>query len=329
MLPEQVKEAGRKADELIKQQQEGKTADDPEKGPGPAPHADDDDARKASDAAGSATPPNRSEEEDWKTRYQVLEGKYRSEVPALQRRIREIETRHADLLAEHSALQREVIGKKGDAAAPKNAAAALDPERFADYGEEFQELVRQFQTQAGELQAARDELAALKGQVGDVSSRQDSTADQAFETRLDQALPEWRAWNADARWLRWLEQEEPASGLVRQVILDHAGKQRDVGRIVKLFRLWHESLGETPPRDEDKGKGKAATPDPKKGLEELIAPGGGRGGEAPQGKPTYTTKDIREFYQRKSRGDFAGKEAEATAMEQDILLASREGRIRG
>lgn len=322
-IPTQAAEAGKRADELIRQQA-GKTPEDEPSGVAPGSAADN--PNQPPDSAGPDTPPNRSEE-NWETRYRVLEGKYRKEVPDLQRQLRDSETRFADLLAEYSALQRETSGKKGGETVAPGATAPLNPDAFADYGEEFQELVRKLQQSQQELADTKTELATIKGQVGDVSNRQANTAAQTFEARLDQALPQWRKWNEDPDWVAWLGEPEAASGIVRQTILDRAGELRDVTRVVKLFQLWRQDRGLDTP--EQQGKGKASASKTNKSLEKHVVPGGDRGGE-PQapGKRIWTRREIKDFYRKKSSGGYSGRDGEAAAIEQDILTAAPEGRVR-
>jgi hypothetical protein len=64
-------------------------------------------------------------------------------------------------------------------------------------------------------------------------------------------------------------------------------------------------------------------------LMALAAPGRQREGQSsvPQDKPRYSANDIQKFYHDKTFGRYAGREQEASAIEQDILRAPLEGRI--
>ncbi|MEL7638199.1 MAG: hypothetical protein AAGU21_01025 [Solidesulfovibrio sp.] len=318
-LPKQAREAGERADALIGAMRDGKT-------PGDDPGEASDKGQAAPEEHEARDPGHPSEptEEGWKTRFHVLQGKYDAEVPNLQRQLRDLEARYAGLLAEHSALQRDAAGNKRAEADPQGMAKALDPDAFGDYGEEFQNLVKEFQRATGELAAAKDKIAALEGRVGDVSQQQASTAAQTFVSQLDAKLPSWREWNDDPRWHDWLLKSDRATGIVRQAILERAEKAHDVERIKELFTLWRESLSEAAP---DKGKGGANAPD--KRLERLVTPGKAAGSPSPgKAERVWSSGEIKEFYRKKAGGLYAGREEEAKALEEDILLASKEGRVR-
>jgi NADPH-dependent glutamate synthase beta subunit-like oxidoreductase len=64
--------------------------------------------------------------------------------------------------------------------------------------------------------------------------------------------------------------------------------------------------------------------------EALVAPGRGKAGQPQQrSQPkVWNDVDIRKFYSDLRRGVYRGREAEADAIDADIIRANAEGRVR-
>lgn len=103
----------------------------------------------------------------------------------------------------------------------------LNPADFEGYGSEMTLMVNTINTIA-------DENQYLKGQAQVINE------DKFFE-KLEQLVPDWEAINADARWLDWLKQPDPISGIQRQLLLSKARTQYDVRRVVEIFNQFKTS----------------------------------------------------------------------------------------
>jgi hypothetical protein len=63
-------------------------------------------------------------------------------------------------------------------------------------------------------------------------------------------------------------------------------------------------------------------------LDQLAAPGRAHSGtQQPASKPVYTAQDITRFYTECAAGKWRTREADRAAIDADIILAQREGRI--
>jgi hypothetical protein len=63
-------------------------------------------------------------------------------------------------------------------------------------------------------------------------------------------------------------------------------------------------------------------------LDDLAAPGRAHSaGGAPAEKPVYTAEEITRFYADVAAGRWRGRDADRIAIDADIMLAGREGRI--
>jgi hypothetical protein len=108
---------------------------------------------------------------------------------------------------------------------------------------------------------------------------------------------------ADARWYRWLEGIDHATGRVRQQLYADAmnrGNHAQARMLAEEFE--HERATGT-----------------------LVLSSYRRQFARPPEKPTYTRPQIRKFYEAHRRGELTGPEWDR--LEHDIVAASAEGRV--
>lgn len=363
---EKAIEAGKRADELIKKlagAADGKTGDvepdnkgdDPvkappvgvspeggadDKGDGPADAGGDPNAAKpATDGPGGDAGTDPQE-----TKYQVLQGKYNAEIPALQRRTRDLESRLSEQMAANSELAAKLkaateAAAKGDGPAGqdgKKDKKALDPEAYRDYGEEFQAVVTTLNETKAALDAANAEIGRLRGDVGQSMGM---AAQIGKERTLDALVPDWREVEGQQAWHDWLAEVDPLSGAPRQAFLADAYTQGDMRRVAEIIARYRSggsgpgagaaaaSGGQSAPGGDG---GKAAALQTR--LRERQAPSRS-GGESPagggQGKRVWTRSEITTFYKDSAAGVYAGRDAERQRIDNDIIAATGDGRIVG
>jgi hypothetical protein len=110
---------------------------------------------------------------------------------------------------------------------------------------------------------------------------------------------------ADARWFRWLDGIDPQTGQVRRQLLDEARKRGDHARARSFIQQFEHA----------------------RATGTLVLHSYRRSGMPPQDKPVYTRPQIAQLYSLHRRGAYAGREAEWSRIEHDIVRASAEGRI--
>jgi hypothetical protein len=110
---------------------------------------------------------------------------------------------------------------------------------------------------------------------------------------------------ADARWYRWLEDIDPATGRMRRQLFDDAMAQGDHAQARTLVEQFEHA----------RATGMF-------GFRQQIAQFA-----MPQDKPFYTRPQIAQLYSQHRRGAYIGREAEWQRIEQDIIAASAEGRV--
>jgi len=230
----------------------------------------------------------------WKSRFEVLEGKYRAEVPRYADQLRS-QAREIDTLKQ----QLDNLTK----AAPPNVA---DDELTKKYGDEFINDIRRLVPQhTDELKSKVENIERL-------------TADQMrerFFQGLTEAAPEWRKLNNDDGFLTWLSGIDALSGQPRMMMFDDANERGDVGRVAAFFNSYGRQTQSTERQPNRNDLSKEVVPDTRR-----MTP------NAPPTKKVWSETEIGRFYSDIRKG-LIPKE-EAANIERDIFAAQREGRIR-
>jgi hypothetical protein len=92
--------------------------------------------------------------------------------------------------------------------------------------------------------------------------------------------------------------------------------------VASFFKAWDELNGKSVAQTNRKAQ-------PSSQLEKQVSPGRGRSGGAgvPSESQTYSTEDIKMFFNDVRMGKYKGREDERGRIERDIFAAQREGRI--
>jgi hypothetical protein len=124
----------------------------------------------------------------------------------------------------------------------------------------------------------------------------------AVEIALQRAVPGWRAIAADPQWIRWLNAANPATGQLRQQLLDDAIEQGNVRVVVATLQRFQQEMREGWP------------------IREI-------GQEMPPraAVASYSRSEIAKNYARHQRGEITG--AAWHRLKRDTIAAAREGRV--
>jgi hypothetical protein len=177
-----------------------------------------------------------------------------------------------------------------------------------------------------DLNRRMEQLQGMAPVVQRVVANQQVSAEQSFADKLTRAIPDWTRINDDPRFHDWLLTPDDMTGLQRQTYLADAEQALDLQRVVSIFQAWKREAGVP---NAPAAPAVAAVSNASK-LEKQVAPGrASASSPAPTQKAEkqYTPADIAKFYADKLRGVYKDRAAEATAIERDIFLAQREGRV--
>lgn len=289
------------------------------------------------------------DEATFQRKYQVLQGKYNSEVPRLQRQITELqdENRATRNLIASMTEPRSRQPDPNETPAPPPAPAKLVTEKETQtFGADLIDVMRR---------VVREELPGVTAEVDrrlrPVNERIDAVAATAHKAtavakkqskeaviaHMDDHLPAWRTLNEDPEFLAWLDQVDPFSGQERGTLLVAAFERFDAPRVEAFFVGYQkEHAAVTPPTPTPDPTPVPAAPPAAAGtqvtLESMVAPGTPKPGapRTPDGadKRVWTRKEISEFYRTVNAGKFRGTPEQRKAIEADIFAAQTEGRIR-
>jgi hypothetical protein len=326
-LPRNVEEQGKLADALLQEEVTRRAAlkdgAPPAGTPGkPAPAGGSpgqpaQPAKPAPDAPPGAAAPKEETVEYWKSRFDVLEGKYNAEVPRLAAERR--------ALIEENTRLKESKSAAPSGSAPTAPAARPSEEKVKElkekYGDQFvDDFLQSFTLPAGQPPAADDKTAK---DIADLKARDTARSKREFFDGLDIKAPVWRKLNEDEKFLTWLAELDPASGRSRQDLFDDAVASFDLARVAYFFNTYGSQTGAGQPKPGgDAPKNEDATP-----PQPPIDPPKGGGDKPPAGKKMWTGKEVQQFYDDVRRGRY--KSDEVASIEQDILSAQREGRFAG
>jgi hypothetical protein len=295
MLPKAVEEANRRAEELHRQvygntEQQPAPAEEP-KAEEPAQQTEAPPQEPPKAEAPPAPPPE--EDASWRRRYEVLEGKYKAEIPRMAAELRN--------------LKAQLNEAQAKANPPAPAPSKLKPEEVEEYGEKFIDVVKRAASEVvpGDVGEIRQQVEQLKGETLRLSK-------ERFFSDLNRQAPQWERLNEDKDFLTWLAGVDPFTGQVRQDLFDQATAQMDAWRVANFFN----SYGSEQP---------AAAPEPDP-IAEQIEPPTSRVAAPPPGKKIWTTVEIGRFY-----ADVRARRVnpeDQRRIEADIFAAQAEGRIR-
>lgn len=295
MLPEAVEKQAKLAEDLHRQFY-GNTA---EAAPKEEPKAEVPVAEPAAEAPAPVDPApvasTPAEEESFKRKFDVLQGKYSAEVPRMAAEIRDLKAKLA---------QAEAALKTKESAPPQPS--RITPDEVSEYGEGFVDFVKR--AAADSVPADVGEMRATVEQLKGETVR---LARDRFFSDLAKAAPQWESLNEDKAFLTWLSGIDPLSGRIRQEIFDEASNSLDAWRVANFFNGYR---GEQEPEPQQ--------PDP---LVQQVEPPTTRVSAPPPGKKIWKTSEIAAFYAAVREGRLPRDEA--ARVEEDIFAAQADGRI--
>jgi hypothetical protein len=180
------------------------------------------------------------------------------------------------------------------------------------------------------------ELQQVKRQVGGVQNTVVFDARVKMYDDLARSIPNWNAINDSPQFGAWLDQIDPISHRTRREFLNGAHNSNQAGQVIDIFNTFLSAIGAAPNQSNGAGNGAGYSqgnpqPSPQQfDLMQLAAPGRAKTGQTqvPPDKGIVTRAEIKQFYTDKTQGKYAGREAEAAAIERQIFDAGNEGRIR-
>lgn len=230
----------------------------------------------------------------------VLRAKYDAEVPRYAAEVKALKEEIAKLT--------EKLNQKAEAA------------ELSSLSEEERELVGKPLLDVITKAAKEVATGVVESKVKPISesvNRFQRMTEAAYEATLDREVPYWRAQNEDPNFYAvWLNEIDPATGRLRNDLLQAAHAAMQGYQVAEIFRAYREGreIG-APPKSEN------VSPSPPVGAAQPLPTGA-----AAQPK-TWTRAAIRQFYEELRQGKWRHRMEEARKVELEIAAAAKEGRI--
>ena len=313
-VPSAVREAGNRADELIRQiaeqrqeptgqeQQEQAPAEQPTEAVAPAAPAPEEVKAELREL-------QHDESKTWEQKYKSLQGMILSQMRPLQIQVQQLTAQKTEL---EQALEQ---------ARQAPAAPLITEQDKSTYGEDMLDTIARQAREA--LQPELDKMSQLLQQTQSRNQQLEAVlagmteaasvnVANTFYDRLDQLCPDWEKVNTHPQFLGWLNEYDPVAGGPRITALQRAFQNKNANDVVFFFNAWKNQSGFGAKRQDD--------------LQTLVSPSKGAASPAPAAKKQgrqWSRQDVSNFYRDKAKMP----PAEAAALEQDLFHAQAEGRI--
>jgi len=290
-------------------------------------------------------------------RYRVLQGKYNAEVPRLQSQLKDQQQRFEAMQNQLSATQNLLASLGTQQAQPPHLVqpapqpSLVTPKEVTEFGADLYDFVKRAAQEvvAPQVHSLEERFRPVAQTVQQLApavqqNREDTartSADVAHEKMcngLDDLAAGWETINTSPEFQTWLDEVDPYAGAKRGAMLAQAYGSGDVTRVAHFFTGFQKEHAAVAPSGQQpqpaaQGTNPGATPNVS--LASLAAPGTGVGGPGAGSTPNesgqqrvYTQSEIAAFYTDVRKGAYRGRDADKVAIEKDIFLAQKQGRVR-
>lgn len=261
-LPEQVRRQAERANELFDQVNAA-----PGEPPQAAPVAAPPEVQQAVElqnqpaAPPAADPPAAPAPsvENWEHKYKTLQGVLAANKRDADATIQTLQSKIATMAAAPPA----------PAPAPPAPAPLVTDKDLETYGADMLDLIRRQATEmaqkivAEQMAQLKPELDQTRDHIKTVEQQVYQNEGEKFYGELAKAVPDWEAINQDPRFLNWLGEVDPLSGVERQGLLESAGKKLDHKRVATIFELFKTEAGLNKPAPAPAAPAPGPSPSPR------------------------------------------------------------------
>lgn len=346
-IPEVAKKQGEQADELHRRlypdqypkeepkPAEGTPAPGDTPNPGETPKPEDKPKEEVKEAPKPSETPK---EEDWKQKYETLQGKYNAEVPQLHMTVASLQNALKQMQGDMASLRaaketppppKEEPAKKEEPA-PGNKAVENLRDEYPDIYEGVAAMIAAAKVSAAAPAKSEDRPASTpKAETPAPPASTDPR--KTFEYYLNRDVPDWRVVNVDPEFIKFLQAPDPNfPGMTKLQTIQAGYDSADFTTVIGHFKDFKASKA-TPAQAAPSNPANPANPDIPAGktLEEksLAPPKGGRGGTPSSSTaPAVTKADLKKFYADAQKGLWGPITEEKYLKEEARLLTALIGK---
>lgn len=246
-------------------------------------------------------------EEDWKHKYEVLKGKYDSEVPRLLKEMKRLKREKQELATRLDLLEKMLLTRETSSAPPSRKEEEEEDEEVKKLKEEYPDIYRAIE------KVLRKKIGTVENKVKDMTTQM---TQQQFIAQLTAIVPEWQRLNTDPDFLDWLQEEDPSTGYTRHQLMLYAYNNGDVNGVARWFKKYLAEVENKPVEVTKKMAEATKNVSPPHRRQS-------RTGETPA--RVYKASEIRDFYTKVALGRISPEEQKKR--EEEYIRAILEGRV--
>lgn len=247
----------------------------------------------------------------WQHRFNVIQGKYNAELPPLRQQIHTLTAELEQLKVNGSAGSGN---EKADAIA-NQLASELTEDELELVGSDLAGVISKLvESKTGHLASELEQMKAKEQQQNQDHMK---ALQKAFIDQVSAAVPNWQQLQSTPDGEQWLRSGNGRGGINNDDVVA-AANNLDAETVIRLYQKMERDVGSgaVPPQQSQNPN----IPQHK------VQPQQSRATTAQsQNLQTWSTADIKQFYQDKMNGRYTPEEA--AALERDIFDAQRQGRI--
>lgn len=280
-----------------------------------APYVDNDDSDEyqTPPATPPAAPPAAPPADDFKHKYDVLQGKYNAEIGRMNKMLSDVYTEKEQLAAQLN-----------QSAAPANP--YTDDAQVDETTSSIEFLKAQYPDAYPGIEAliAKRSVEVLKPVADNMAKVAAEIKGDKYTKDLDSRLPNWRQVNADPDFGAWLDVPDRYTGATRRQILRDAYNKGDSERTLAFFEdyVTIRQGGQPPPSPPPQ------SPPQQRADIDTYPSTSGSPTPSTQEKGIVNKADIDRFYRDRAQGRFIGSEEDAARVESRFFRAIKEGKVR-
>ena len=173
----------------------------------------------------------------WRHKYEVLQGKYNSEVPSLNNQVKLL-TSQVDKLSK----QLEVLLQS------KNVSQVEEGSSTSDVEEDADDKLREFKEVYPDIYEAvealyKKKIRDLEAKIKETEKISSQVAQKDFYATLDTLVPDWRTINTSQDFYNWTQEVDPFAGVRKYDLLMSAYNALDAKRVASFFEAYKKEKG--------------------------------------------------------------------------------------
>lgn len=264
--------------------------------------------------------PIKDKPEDFKHKYDVLQGKYNAEIVGVNQKLSDKDYQLQQAFAKIAVLESAPKVEKVTSTKDDIVSSISQDDSFRFLEDEFPVVYKAVIAGLQKVSSATDaKLAEVKSGMDEVKNVTAKTVKDRFYDDLSREVTDWETINKSPEFQQWVVEKDRYSGLTRHQLLLDAYNNNDAGRAMAFFNDFKEQSAPT-----------GSTGVKKPQVQKDVAPPRGVSNPRPKEpvqQERLKSSEVDKFYSDVRKGHYVGREDDMRTLEAKIEKAIVEGRI--